>query len=185
MTYEIGKFYDVPCVKALPRFNLGAGLIPIFGPLHSDAEFIKFPAPHWHIDFRFLRKRAWPRMWRVMVSGEKACYNHVAQKDPNWGEPILDHSFGVQTRKMQCKREWPTYPYELAQWLPALESAFAGARLKPGLVCPHKGIPLESCPRDGDVVTCPGHGLRWNVKTGELVPTSPSAAPSASPEEKP
>ena len=23
--------------------------------------------------------------------------------------------------------------------------------------------------RDGDVVTCPGHGLRWNVKTGELV----------------
>ncbi len=167
--YEVGKFYKVPCVKATTRFNLGGGLIPIMGPLHSDAEFINFPHPHWHIDFRFLGAHAWGRVHQRRFHGDSACYTHVAQKDPHWGGPILDHAFGVQTRRMQCKRAFPLYPYKLATWLPKLKAAFSDHRLKPGLVCPHKGISLADCPRDGDVVTCPGHGLRWNVKTGALV----------------
>ena len=42
-------------------------------------------------------------------------------------------------------------------------------------VCPHRGIPLDGlpCTRRG-VVTCPGHGLRWNLRTGKIVTRGPS-----------
>ena len=44
-------------------------------------------------------------------------------------------------------------------------------RLKAGLICPHKGADLSTFePDERDCVTCPLHGLTWNVRTGELVP---------------
>ncbi len=36
-------------------------------------------------------------------------------------------------------------------------------------VCNHVGGPLEKGKLDGEVVTCPWHGSRWDVKTGKLV----------------
>jgi nitrite reductase/ring-hydroxylating ferredoxin subunit len=35
--------------------------------------------------------------------------------------------------------------------------------------CPHQGGPLARGQLDGEVVTCPWHGWRWNVKTGRAV----------------
>jgi nitrite reductase/ring-hydroxylating ferredoxin subunit len=35
--------------------------------------------------------------------------------------------------------------------------------------CPHAGGPLSEGPLDGDVVTCPWHGSRFDVKTGALL----------------
>jgi 3-phenylpropionate/trans-cinnamate dioxygenase ferredoxin component len=35
--------------------------------------------------------------------------------------------------------------------------------------CNHMGGPLEKGTLEGDVVTCPLHGSKWNVKTGTLV----------------
>jgi nitrite reductase/ring-hydroxylating ferredoxin subunit len=35
--------------------------------------------------------------------------------------------------------------------------------------CPHAGGPLAEGPLDGDVVTCPWHGSRFNVKTGAVL----------------
>jgi hypothetical protein len=75
----------------------------------------------------------------------------------------------VVLRLRKCRREFPEYPRELASWLPALEKSCSGLTMQ-NMTCPHRGTPLESCSPDGDVVTCPAHGLRWNVKTGELVP---------------
>ena len=40
-------------------------------------------------------------------------------------------------------------------------------------VCPHRGGPLSEGPLSGDVVTCPLHGSRFNVKTGAV--TAPPA----------
>ena len=40
--------------------------------------------------------------------------------------------------------------------------------------CPHKGGPLGEGMLDGDVVTCPWHGWRFNVKTG-VSPVNPAA----------
>lgn len=40
--------------------------------------------------------------------------------------------------------------------------------------CPHKGGPLGEGSLEGDVVTCPWHGWRFNVKTG-ISPVMPAA----------
>jgi nitrite reductase/ring-hydroxylating ferredoxin subunit len=36
-------------------------------------------------------------------------------------------------------------------------------------VCNHKGGPLEKGKLAGNVVTCPWHGSKWDVKTGKLI----------------
>jgi 3-phenylpropionate/trans-cinnamate dioxygenase ferredoxin component len=35
--------------------------------------------------------------------------------------------------------------------------------------CNHMGGPLDKGTLEGDVVTCPLHGSRWDVKTGKLM----------------
>jgi hypothetical protein len=51
-----------------------------------------------------------------------------------------------------------------------LEEAFEHETLKCH-TCPHKGMPLDGMPIDAEGrVVCPGHGLRWNLKTGKLSP---------------
>lgn len=44
--------------------------------------------------------------------------------------------------------------------------------------CLHRGGPLGEGMLDGDVVTCPWHGWRYNVKTGEnaMMPTAKVAS---------
>lgn len=38
-----------------------------------------------------------------------------------------------------------------------------------GNICPHKGGSLGEGFTDGDIITCPLHGWRFNVKTGQNV----------------
>lgn len=45
--------------------------------------------------------------------------------------------------------------------------------------CPHRGGPLSEGPLEGDVVTCPWHGSKFNVKNGNvLTPPARSAVSS-------
>jgi hypothetical protein len=177
--YEVGKFYRVPCIKTTKRCSYGHGaFVPIIGPEHADAEFLNFPHSHWHIDWRFASAQVFSRAHWGHLRPSSHVYAVVLQRWA-WGSPLYNHAFiegDVVMKRMKCKRVLPPYPFKDAKWLPKLEAAFASARMT-GMVCPHKGLPLEGCPLDGDVVQCPGHGLRWNIKTGELV-TSPCATNS-------
>jgi len=38
-----------------------------------------------------------------------------------------------------------------------------------GNICPHDGAPLAEGELDGEIVTCPWHGTRFNVRTGEVI----------------
>ena len=75
-------------------------------------------------------------------------------------------------RRVMCKAQYPVLPYEGGLWWQhALEAAYADTRLKAGLICPHRGADLSTFqPDKNGCVTCPLHGLQWNVETGELVP---------------
>jgi hypothetical protein len=165
---EIGKFYVVPCVKSVGGDAYWKGeWVPVIGPEHEDAEHINFPASHWHVDLRFASARMFKRLcWR---GGESSAYIFPLQRHKygeKWGDPFIEG--GVVLKRRKCMRQWPEWPRSKASWMPKLETAYACSKLK-GMVCPHRGIPLAGASRDGDVVTCPGHGLRWNVVTGELV----------------
>lgn len=184
MNYEIGKSYSVPCVQGAGNKYDGIfhrEWIPVMGPEHSDAEIIGFPYRHWHVDWRFASARVFARAKNQHVIRNADCdvYNYVLQ---HYGTTNMaeDHNMPfvatgeVVVRRVRCRRQFPSYPAQRATWLKKLENKFASACMK-DMVCPHRGLPLEGCQRDGDVVQCPGHGLRWNVITGALVRLAPQS----------
>jgi hypothetical protein len=163
MNYEIGQFYKVPCVRG-KYYNVVADW-PVIGPQHEDKEFVGFSWQHYHIDWRFVPQ---PLFKPVGFNfGAPLMTSSVLNPD-GLPKPVM------RRRKMQRAMPDFTEVRWRAKWFPKMEAAYAGCKLKPGLVCPHRGIPLAGQFQDGDVVTCPGHGLRWNVKTGELVPSQPT-----------
>jgi hypothetical protein len=158
--YTIGHYYFVPCVKTTYQQLVGKGeWVPVIGSLHEDAAFINFPAPHWHTDWRFASQKQYRRRVNNL-------FGVPVQQTTN-DQQVLLVTEGPVLRRVLCKRAMPRFPREIAHWLPALEAAYAGHTLK-NMVCPHRGLPLDGCERHGDIVVCPGHGLRWNIKTGKL-----------------
>lgn len=170
MNYEIGKWYRVPAVR-VAEWRGFRGWLPVIGPKHEDAELIGFKPWHWHLNLPFVPKRAY---WDVFYSSAYAV--PISCPDNNGKQVVMD---GPLLRRMKCVREWPPYPLDKIKgprgWLPKLEAAYSSCKLKPGMVCPHRGIPLASVPAVDGIVTCPGHGLRWNIETGELVSLPPTA----------
>lgn len=96
-TVEVGTTYLVPTLYVSP-WQMA---VPILEPEHDDIEIIKFPQPHWHIDWRFMTE------------------------------------------------------------------AYTGVRMR-NMICPHRGINLRGQPVELGRVTCPGHGLQFDVETGKL-----------------
>ena len=181
--YEVGKFYDVLCVYAKwPNMDARPRWWPVLGPQHEDSDFINAGYQHYHVDFRFLNDASREllrgpqgpsRAFSVVVTS----VNIVAEsaglptRDSS-AERMLEDDSWFQVRRVKCKAQWPAYPSRFAWWLSELEAAYMGERLRGGRYCPHKGTDLSTIKPDGDVVTCPLHGLRWNVRTGELVSTN-------------
>ncbi len=68
-------------------------------------------------------------------------------------------------------RETPEYPdVTKITWFTVLEAAYSDARMK-CKTCPHRGLPLDGLPVKDGVITCTGHGLKWNIETGALCPS--------------
>lgn len=155
----IGKYARVPAVLVKAYYGF-AGWIPVIGPKHEDAEIIKFPHQHFHIDWRYAPTH-------LAKLGINSVYSMVISCPDNYGRRVVFQ--GPELRRIKCKRDWPEFPYYKAKWLPELNAAMRGKCLKTGMVCPHRGLPLSGAPVVDGVVTCVGHGLRWNVATGELV----------------
>lgn len=161
--YIIGKVYTVPCVR-VNEWHGYTGWLPVIGPMHSDHGPVNFPHPHYHIDWRFAPKR-------VTVGrldwGTTLLYGAVVQCPNNRGNAVIE---ARGNRRLKCQRDLPPYPIRAAKWLPQLARDFADCKIVDGK-CPHRGIPVSAMIRDGDVLTCPGHGLRFSIKTGALIRT--------------
>lgn len=83
------------------------------------------------------------------------------------------YGHAISLRPMICLRRMPKYLYSPNSPVKVLEKHFAGCKLRERC-CPHKGTELGSMPRsclpDGRTcVTCPAHGLNWDMKTGEMI----------------
>lgn len=159
--YEIGKYYRVPCVRALllGRFDSW----PVLGPWHEDADFVGFNEEHFHLDARFLSVAQYRLLCHKRPLGEINLFAVVIT--------AYQLAAAASIRLRKCKRQFPEqYPTERAKWIPALQDAFANKKVGPGLVCPHRGASLQGLTPDRDgCVTCPLHGLTWDCKTGSLV----------------
>ena len=187
MRYEIGKTYRVPHVRA--RWVIGERIrwLPVIAPMHQDAEIIQYPHDHWHVDYRFVSEAvAWRAAEYWITAGYASpLYNavfaqplmasRVVPTDYGWpiGEAwrLKDHPVETwsQVKRVKCRRRYPPYPSP--PWAYELEQAYCFDTLRAG-VCPHRGADLSTMtPDDQGVVTCPLHGLKWNLETGLMVRT--------------
>lgn len=174
--YVIGRRYLVQAVLANSFYGLKNIWIPVIGPRHEDAEVIRFPHLHWHIDWRFASQRLY-RMVHFRPSGTP--YGIVLSCPDAVGDKVVIE--GPILRRMVCKRDLVQYPHSYATWGNALREHMRqrGCDALVNGKCPHRGIPAEAMIRDGDVLTCPGHGLRFSATTGALLDMPENARAAA------
>src|SRR6266404_1405733 len=160
----IGQFYRVPAVRVKNWCGF-SGRLPVIGPKHSDAEIVKFPWPHWHIDWQFAPTKAWNYAYAVRDPGY--VYGRPIQCPNNRNEVVVQE--GPADRLMKCKRPLPPYIKSPSSWkedwIKELRKAFCDSKITNGL-CPHRGIPASAMIREGNILTCPGHGLQFDAGTG-------------------
>lgn len=160
--YIVGNYYQVPTVYGMLFDTMNHW--PVMLPMHEDAEIIGFPYKHYHIDWRFVPTAFFKRQyvggsWRSVFG--IVLHSSPQKNEDGFPEPVM--------RRLKCKREFDAYPHHLAKWKQELESKYQDCILKTP-VCPHQGVRLDNlpCNKEGHV-TCPAHGLVWNINTGELV----------------
>lgn len=189
----IGQRYLVPCVRVAGpvgsrkplRRGVGSdgcegmlpGWWPVIGPEHEDAAILAFPHQHWHFDLRFLSKSQ-VRNRRIGVEE-----GHASSIARLLSFPLTNHgSLGTpEHRPRRCLREQPDWSAWMSvagrshrpEIMLKLEriALVKGQTLKACKVCPHRGLPLGSIPAVDGIVTCPGHGMRWDASTGQPVRT--------------
>lgn len=206
--FVLGKVYKRPCVRA--AWCGRVDWYPVIGPLHEDNEFIGFQHQHFHVDYRFLPFRARDRSYSCRVRFSEVFGSPISTIAPLLDSPLecfeqghvhawSEHPFqpmirlddlpheGVPlesyyaTKQKKFLGDYPEYPSKSAYWIPKMEEVFKEAKLKPGMICPHRGADLSGIspdPVDG-TITCPLHGLRWCVSTGELAPRAANDLHSA------
>ena len=192
---ELGGLYAVPHIRA-PWPGSQPNWIPVLGPRHNDTEIIGFDPEHFHLDFRFVEEDLFQQaeaaapvnaiyaiswVYRNVISTlapdtepqQRARLNPRGQLvDLETGEacPAPVESW-YQHRTAEYRREYPENPTYLLPWIKKLEQAYAKARLKPDMKCPHRGADLHGLEVKNNQVICPLHGLRWNVRSGRMEPS--------------
>lgn len=165
---EIGRVYLVRCVWFGPYYR--SPWLPIIGPLHEDAD-IGMPSLHYHYDLRFFTQWQYERKEAESFSPVISRV-HVGKA----GEEKI-----ISIRRKRMWREMPVFPTHgptgnPGEFIIALEKQFLRRKMD-CRTCPHRGMPLDQLPREGDLVVCNGHGLRWNTRTGRLAPRLIKGAP--------
>ncbi len=196
-SFHPGSYHNVTCVRTIwtGHHSLKHEWIPVLGAVHEDQEIIGFPYLHWHVDRRFLHKKkigqlnddrtkvddcfrlpitnVWPDCPGVPSQGIQ-----VSQLQNGSGAINQDNfpeSSYLRVMRRRLTAPYPQYPGpDRVPWLPPLHQAFLNAHLiyQDGHpVCPHRQTPLTGLePGQDGCVTCPLHGLRWNLQTGRLSP---------------
>ena len=193
---ELGGLYQIPHVRT-PWPGSQPNWIPVLGPRHNDTEIIGFDPEHFHIDYRFLDNQMLEEAEALVSPNSMYAINWVYQKviaslAPEVGDdqilarltPMGDlvelHTMEPLEAPLESwyrllpaeyKRVYPDNPTYLLPWIKELEEAYANCRLGPDMKCPHRGTDLHGLEVRNDRITCPLHGLSWNLKSGRLEPS--------------
>lgn len=160
----IGEKYMVRCVLYNSAFDKEIKIwIPVFSHKHSDKGYQE--ALHYHLDNRFTEEYFMLRMREVMENGE----DEFAKQNKGYGEwslAVRDDLVEKEEYKKMIYLRHMSLPKD--QLFHKIIDQMKGKTMK-DMICPHHGASLKSCPVVDGVVTCPQHGMKWNVKTGKLV----------------
>lgn len=159
----VGRYYMVPVVEAREWAGL-SGLVPVFGPRHTDADHFAFPDPHYHVDIRFLTAREYRRI----------SYSNYRSWSPEMvvaGLPLSNARSGGVAKgrpalaRKRCARPQPEYAAAREPAIQRFRDAVGIGEaivLKDGRkLCPHRRVDISAIPADADgLTTCPLHGMR-------------------------
>lgn len=173
----IGQRYYVPTVFGVYIGGRPRNW-PVMGTRHEDGAVLGFHEWHYHIDPRFIAQRTYARLHNAYRQSAEVTLAAAplmeGSRSPNPSglpKPVW--------RLRLCQRDRRDRRWMLAYGsFFRLQDALAAARLRPGLVCPHKGYCLKGEPVVDGEVTCPLHGLVWSVETGRLVRQAGYGLPS-------
>jgi len=142
--------------------------VPVLGPAHGDPEISWAAAQqHYHVDWRFMSAAS-----RQAVRREGDGPGHE-KGIVVWAADVVRFELQPVVYRGPASEWEGQTPRQLRTILEPLHVASVVGETKR---CPHRGADLTHCKPDGNgVVTCPVHGLRWQVATGQLVPTTPAA----------
>ena len=170
---EIGKIYMVPGIKT----HIGGKymFLPILGTFHEDHE-IGNSEYHLHYDERFLTDKMdefinYGGLQEIPVTGitDDDGVRLVYPEDANcYGQFPTPEEFPFLCVKQFTDRSSirPRWYHSLFVKMKRKNKDKLDLKCKK---CPHKGFPLNGViPKDG-ILTCPGHLLKWDAETGELL----------------
>ncbi len=174
---EVHNGWDRPTPEATDWWSW----VPVIGNSHEDKELLNVEWQHYHVDFRFCtddQLKWFSHLEDTNVSQDKIqqkMFTFAYRADCTRGRPVY--------RECVCFRQMPDFPvmvYDDSRYEPVyfhsitekIEKAYTDKTLNcksKCLRCPHRGLPLNGIPDRNGTVVCPGHGLRWDTKTGKMV----------------
>ncbi len=166
----VGQYYMVPTVEY--RYFGRLDDWPVIGPKHEDAEILKFPWHHYHIDGRFLNAR---RVAFVLNQQLGSIEDIIGRRPLNYMTYGVDpHPYPDPIyKRLRCRTAAFDYPHGNQPAIKRMREMFASKSLTGPCkrICPHRGAHLGSVsPNEHGIITCPLHGLRWNAATGNAAP---------------
>jgi hypothetical protein len=162
---QVGKFYLVACV-----LNEHLGWLPVVGNWHEDSD-IGINVYHYHYDVRFFTERYMNRDGKSAMTriATEAANVFVKGTDADKNNPPK-----VVYKRRMMRREMPDFPdkdysFKKPKLLIILEEKFKDVKMI-CMTCPHRGMRLKGLPTKDGTVVCNGHGLKWDLATGKVIP---------------
>ena len=160
---QVGKQYLVPCYiykfveeKSLDQIswmdiepNNMEYPIPIINHPHSDEENGQHQE-HYHVDFRFFNKRKF-----LLRDDAMAQIINIPLRLNATFNPIYKPLICIRSHQLHI-----THPKHV-------KNSKIGCMKK--YKCSHKGYNLANEPIINGCIQCPLHGLKFNIKTGEII----------------
>jgi len=151
---EIGEYYLVKCVLVKGIWR------PIFANSHKDSPKHALNKEHYHQDWRFVLEEYITAQRDVF-----SLYNLHLGKNSEYFAPIIKEDVvDEQYKEREYFRHFEPFEAEFG----SLKNDIKKAKMK-RMICPHHKTSLKSCKAVNGIIQCPQHGLKWNVKTGDLV----------------
>lgn len=174
----VGQHYLVPVLRAYP-WHRWVDDWPVFGPLHDDDEFFKFPHRHYHIDVRFVTAVQRKRMASAAFGHEMRSVSYAPEFSA-FAYPLNSRQKAVPAHRpplvrLRCSQsDWKFGGFDNQGRIQAMRDALGDPA--PAIVladgrklCPHRKADLSSLTPDEDgIVTCPLHGLRVQCGPTEI-----------------
>ena len=167
----VGRFYLVRhATSSWPNVPWSGVPLPILGGAHTDIEIAPNVGRHYHYDMRFFDRKLFRTAFGCDANRTLWWATHTNLRREMGS--ILDAEFVVKVEhiRVKCVRLTPEFP-AAAKFAAKVEGLFGNLRMDPEKrVCPHRGMDLRTVEVGHDgCLTCPGHGLKWNATTGEMV----------------